>query len=120
MARKIEEKLTKKEIEKLLKEQTRVILDAVDEKVLKLEENVNARISKLEGRIVELDERILKLEKRVAKLEIKMEQRFDQLITTLDKFLKRLTDLEDEFTIMKAEIRKIKEILKEKLGVEIE
>jgi predicted nucleic acid-binding Zn-ribbon protein len=95
MARKIGEKLTKKEIEKLLKEQTRVILDAVDEKVSGLE-------------------------KKIAKLEIKMERRFDQLITTLDKFLKRLTDLEDEFTVMKAEIRKIKEVLKEKLGVEIE
>jgi predicted nucleic acid-binding Zn-ribbon protein len=95
MARKIEEKLTKKEIEKLLKEQTRVILDAVDEKVLGLE-------------------------KKIAKLEIKMERRFDQLITTLDRFLKRLTDLEDEFTIMKAKIRKIEEVLKEKLGVEIE
>jgi Zn-dependent M32 family carboxypeptidase len=95
MARKIGEKLTKKEIEKLLKEQTRVILDAFDEK-------------------------ILGLEKKIAKLEIKMERRFDQLITTLDKFLKRLTDLEDEFTVMKAEIRKIKEVLKEKLGVEIE
>jgi predicted nucleic acid-binding Zn-ribbon protein len=95
MARKIEEKLTKKEIEKLLKEQTRVILNAVDEKVLGLE-------------------------KKIAKLEIKMERRFDQLITTLDKFLKRLTDLEDEFTIMKVKIRKIEEVLKEKLGVEIE
>jgi restriction endonuclease S subunit len=95
MARKIEEKLTKKEIEKLLKEQTRVILDAVDEKVSELE-------------------------KKIAKLEIKMERRFDQLITTLDRFLKRLTDLEDEFTIMKAKIRKIEEVLKEKLGVEIE
>jgi predicted nucleic acid-binding Zn-ribbon protein len=95
MARKIEEKLTKKEIEKLLKEQTRVILDAVDEKVSGLE-------------------------KKIAKLEIKMERRFDQLITTLDRFFKRLTDLEDEFTIMKAKIRKIEEVLKEKLGVEIE
>jgi predicted nucleic acid-binding Zn-ribbon protein len=95
MARKIEEKLTKKEIEKLLKEQTRVILDAVDEKVLGLE-------------------------KKIAKFEIKMERRFNQLITTLDRFLKRLTDLEDEFTIMKAKIRKIEEVLKEKLGVEIE
>ena len=95
MTRKIEEKLTKKEIEKLLKEQTRVILDAVKEKVLGLE-------------------------KKIAKLEIKMERRFDQLITTLDKFLKRLTDLEDEFTIMKAKIRKIEEVLKEKLGMEIE
>jgi predicted nucleic acid-binding Zn-ribbon protein len=95
MAGKIEEKLTKKEIEKLLKEQTRVILDAVDE-------------------------RVLGLEKKIAKLEIKMERRFDQLITTLDKFLKRLTDLEDEFTIMKTKIRKIEEVLKEKLGVEID
>jgi predicted nucleic acid-binding Zn-ribbon protein len=95
MARKIEEKLTKKEIEKLLKEQTRVILGAVDEKVSGLE-------------------------KKIAKLEIKMERRFDQLITTLDKFLKRLTDLEDEFTIIKAKIRKIEEVLKERFGVEIE
>jgi hypothetical protein len=85
MTRKIEEKLTKKEIEKLLKEKTRVILDAVNEKVLGLE-------------------------KKIAKLKIKMERRFDQLITTLDKFLKRLTDLEDEFTIMKAKIRKIEEV----------
>jgi restriction endonuclease S subunit len=95
MVRKIEEKLTKKEIEHLLKEQTQVILDAVDEK-------------------------ILKLEKKIAKLEVKIERRFDQLITTLDKFLKRLTDLEDEFTIIKAKMRKIEEVLKERLGVEIE
>jgi len=116
MAGKIEEKLTKKEIEKLLKEQTRVILDAVDERV----SGLGKRISRIEERILGIEEKILKLEKRVAKLEVKMEQRFDQLITTLDKFLKRLTDLEDEFTIMKAKIRKIEEVLKEKLGVEID
>lgn len=38
---------------------------------------------------------------------------------TLDKFLKRLLDHEDEFTIIKAEVLVIKQIIKEKLGVEV-
>jgi len=49
------------DIEKLLNNQTKVILSAVD------------------GKISTLD-------KRISKLEIKVDQRFDQLITTLDKF----------------------------------
>lgn len=41
------------------------------------------------------------------------------LAVTLDAFLKRLIDQEDEFRILKAEVSRIKEILKEKLGVEV-
>ena len=36
----------------------------------------------------------------------------------LDKFLKRLTDHEEEFTILKSEMKQVKQVLKEKLGVE--
>jgi len=49
----------------------------------------------------------------------KVDKRFDQLITTLDKFLKRLTDLEDELTIMKLDINRLKSVIKEKLGVDL-
>ena len=95
MSQKPTPKLTKEDIEKLLNRQTLVILNAVDQK-------------------------LSTLEKRISKLEIKMDQRFNQLITTLDKFLKRLTDLEDEFESMKADLKRVKMILKEKLGVAID
>ena len=47
MPRKIPQKLTAKEIEKLLNQQTIVILNAVDQKILKLEK----RLNKMENRI---------------------------------------------------------------------
>ncbi len=95
MPKKQSEKSVKiNDIKKLLNEQTSVILSAVDEK-------------------------ISTLDKRIGKLEIKVEQRFDQLITTLDKFLKRLTDIEDEFTIMKSDINRLKKVIQEKLGVDL-
>jgi restriction endonuclease S subunit len=89
-----EKTLKLKNIEKLLDEQTKVILSAVDEK-------------------------ISKLERRIARLEIKVDKRFDQLVTTLDKFLKRLTDIEDEFAIIKLEINRLKKVIREKLGVDL-
>ncbi len=76
MARKITEKLTKKEIEKLLNKQTNVILDAVDERLLKQQKYIDYRFSLLE--------------KRLEKVEIRLNQKIALLVTTLDKFLKRL------------------------------
>ena len=35
---------------------------------------------------------------------------------TLDKFLKRLSDIEEEFTFMKADLNRVKAVLREKLG----
>jgi len=86
--------ITKKEIETLLSQQTGVILDAADIK-------------------------LSTLEKRIGRLEIKMDQRFNQLINTLDKFLKKLSDLEDEFEAMKMDVNRLKKIVREKLGVDI-
>lgn len=97
-----------KGIKKLLNQQTTVILSAVDEK-----------IGKLDNKVGVLGEKIGTLEKRIAKLEIKVDQRFDQLITTLDKFLKRLKELEDEFEMMKLDINRLKKVIREKLGVDL-
>jgi poly-D-alanine transfer protein DltD len=96
------QQLTLKEIEKLLSQQTKVILNAVDE-----------RLAKTELRILNtVDQKLVKTELRIAR-------KIDRLTTTLDKFLKRLTDIEDEFEIMKADINRLKRIIGEKLGVEI-
>ena len=62
-----------------------------------------------------MDNRFQKLEKRMDSFDKKM----DKLTTTLDSFLKRLLDFEEEFTIVKAEVRRIKTVIKEKLGVDI-
>lgn len=76
-----------KKIEKLLNQQTIVILSAVDEKLKKTEIRINKKI--------------------------------DRLTTTLNKFLKRLTDVEDEFEVIKLDINRIKQVIREKLGVNI-
>lgn len=81
------QQLTKKEIESLLSQQTMIILNAVDDKL--------------------------------KRMEIRLGQKIDRLTTTLDKFLKRLTDIEDEFEIMKADINRLKKVIREKLGVEL-
>jgi ElaB/YqjD/DUF883 family membrane-anchored ribosome-binding protein len=43
----------------------------------------------------------------------------NKLANTLDKFLKRLTDFNDEFEIVKAKVNKIEKILQTKLGVSV-
>ena len=82
--------LTKKDIQELLAEQTAVVLDAVDEKTRKVEKKIDI-----------------------------IDFRIDKLIRTLDNFLKRMTDIEDEFTMMRNDINRIKKAIKEKLGVEL-
>jgi hypothetical protein len=79
--------LTKKDIQELLNQQTLVILNAVDE--------------------------------RLGKMEIRINKKIDKLTDTLDNFLKRLTDMETEFDMMKADLNRVKKIIREKLGVEL-
>ena len=87
----LEQPLTKNELEVLLREQTETILNAVDGQLRPIRED-----------ITELKEGI------------------NQLVTTLDVFLKRMTALEEEFDVMKHDLRRVKGFLKEKLGFEFE
>ncbi len=47
-------------------------------------------------------------------------QKLDDLTTTLDKFLKRLTDVEGEFVFLKEDLRRVKAVIREKLGVSLD
>ncbi len=47
-------------------------------------------------------------------------ERLNSLTNTLNHFLKRMTDVEQEFTVMKNDIKRIKAVMREKLGVSIE
>jgi len=86
--------ITKKDLETILDrklgEYQEVILDAI-----------NTKFS-------EVDQRLGNIEKTI-----------QSLATTLDAFMKRMMDHEDEFTIMKAELNLIKKVLKEKFGIKI-
>lgn len=103
MANKQEKFVIEKEFKKLLDQQTKAILGALEETTK------NTRIS-LRGEIVGAEERIRE--------EFRSEM--DKLANTLDKFLKRLTDFSDEFKVVKARLAKVEKILQEKLGVMID
>jgi len=109
MDKESEKNIKLQDIEKLLTEQTSVILSAVDEKL----ENADNKTQAMEIRLLSfIDEKILKSEERI-------NQKIEKLTTTLDNFLKRLTDTEDEFTLIKEDLKKVKEVIKEKLGVDL-
>ena len=47
-------------------------------------------------------------------------QKLNDLTTTLDKFLKRVTDVEQEFTFMKEDLKRVKAVIRDKLGVSLD
>lgn len=100
--KKDQKNITRTELEKLLNAQTVVILSAVDEKLSTAEIQV---VSDVNTKLEAMEERI--------------NRKIDRLITTLDSFLKRMTDMEDEFTIMKHDLNRVKKVIREKLGVDI-
>ncbi|HMB84483.1 MAG TPA: hypothetical protein VKI40_10595 [Terriglobales bacterium] len=57
---------------------------------------------------------------KLEKLEGRFMQKLDELTTTLDKFLKRVTDVEEEFIFLKEDLRRVKAVIREKLGVSLD
>jgi len=102
------------QIEQLLLEQTSVILHAVDEKLI-------AQDKRLEEKFVAQEIRLLAaVDKRLQKMEERFAKSLDELTKTLDKFLKRLSDIEEEFVFMKEDLKRVKAVLREKLGVSLD
>jgi len=50
---------------------------------------------------------------------VKIKVRIDETYNAVDGFIKIVTKLEDEFTIMKEDLKRVKEVIKEKLGVDL-
>ena len=100
--KKTEQYIKLKDMENLLAEQTEVILSAVGEKLNE---------SKIEI--------LFAVDEKLARMEARINAKIEKLTDILDKFLKRMTDLEDEFELMKHDINRIKKVVKEKLGVNL-
>jgi len=92
------EQVTKKDIQELLSEHT----------------------AKIEKRLTEQTDVILTaVDEKIKALDLKFTEKFDKLTTTLDNFLKRMTDIEQEFAMIREDIKRVKKVIKEKLGVDI-
>ena len=104
---------TSKNLEQLLSAQTEVILDAVDSKLSGWEKRVDLKLSSFERHF---DTQLNGIDQRL----VKVENKINELTTTLDAFLKKLTDTMNEFAVMKSEVTKIKQVLRDKLGVDVE
>ena len=59
------------------------------------------------------------VDEKIKALDLKFSQKMDDLTTSLDNFLKRMTDIETEFTMMQHDINRMKKVIREKLGVEL-
>ena len=88
-----------------LAEQTQIILGAID-----------GRFNKVDNRFNKL-ETDLREELYIVRDELKADINDSQI--SLDGYVKAQEDFKQEFVIMKEEIRQIKKVFKQKLGVEI-
>lgn len=94
-------------------------LQGLDQRMGKKFQNVDKRFQNFEHRI---DGQFFVIGRDIQELKQRMnefDQKLDRLMNTLDVFLKRLTDFDDEFTLLKAEVDQIKEVFKEKFGITI-
>jgi hypothetical protein len=54
------------------------------------------------------------------KLEKRWPEKFNQLTTTLDKFLKRFTDFEEGLKFLTEDLKRVKAVTRDKLGVSLD
>ncbi len=121
-----------KGIEQLLSEQTGIILQAVDERLSAQDKKFEARFDAIDRRFDAQDKRLEErfaaqniailtaVDKRLEKFENLFRDELSRPTNTLNKFIKRLTDTEEEFVFMKHDVNRIKAVLREKLGVALD
>jgi len=107
-----EEFVTRKYLDKRMDEQTKVIVTAVDGVLDK-------RLKKFDVRFDTVDFRFNGIEKRMDKLEDNLRKDINNVQILIDGYVKAQENFKQEFVIMKEEMRQVKKVLKQKLGVEI-
>ncbi len=107
--------------------------DKVDERFDKLEktntrehEEINTRLEKVDEKLAEHDSHFTALEMAIKfgfdeskKRDEKLEAKIDESITLLDGYVNKQESFKQEFTVMKEEMKQVKGVVKNKLGVEI-
>ena len=107
-----EEFVTRKYLDKRMDEQTKVVVTAVDGVLDK-------RLKKFDVRFDTVDFRFNGIEKRMDKLEDNLRKDINNVQILIDGYVKAQENFKQEFVIMKEEMRQVKKVLKQKLGIEI-
>ncbi|MFZ2975423.1 MAG: hypothetical protein WA055_02200 [Candidatus Moraniibacteriota bacterium] len=96
-------------LDKRLSENNQIILSAVDSILIKrLEESDTRTGSRFDAMANRLDS-----------MESQLGNKADNVQTLIDGYVKAQEDFKQEFTVMREEFRQMKQIIKEKLGIEI-
>ena len=80
-----------------------------------LTQHLDKRFDKIDIELTNIKEDLK--EARSERLELKT--RINDTYNAVDGFIKVVTKLEQEFTIMKKDVDRIKEVIKEKLGIDL-
>lgn len=76
---------------------------------------VDERFNKIEVTLIAVVEDLKKARNERQKLEARIKETYN----AVDGFIKVVDKLETEFTIMKEDLKRVKEVIKEKLGVDL-
>lgn len=98
----------------LTKQDLEAIEGIISKQVAPVDTKVGSLRQEIQGEFAMVHQDIKEVISDIAALR----EQIQQLTITLDKFLKRLTDHEEEFTILKSEMKQVKQVLKEKLGID--
>jgi len=94
--------VTKKYLDKKLGEHAKIIVTAVD--------------GVLNKRLIATE---IRLDKKLEKVKEELKTDINNVRTLIDGYVKAQEEFKQEFVIMKEEVKQIKQVIKEKLGVEI-
>ncbi len=85
--------------------------DKVDERF----ESVDERFNKIEMTLINIVEELKEAREERAELKASINQTYN----AVDGFVKVVTKLEQEFTLMKEDLNRVKTVIREKLGVDL-
>ncbi len=105
------------------------LIEFLDKKFNKIDgkfDRINERFDKVENKLekIQTDVNINKTNILVGFKEAKeersgIERRINETYNSVDGFVKNVDDLQDEFTVTKEDSKRIKNVLREKLGVDL-
>ncbi|OGZ33531.1 MAG: hypothetical protein A2Y98_01190 [Candidatus Portnoybacteria bacterium RBG_19FT_COMBO_36_7] len=83
-----------------------------------LEKTLDKRLSQQAQVIIAAVDSVL--QKRLEKVKTELKNDINNVQTLIDGYVKAQEDFKQEFVILKEEVKQIKQVLKKKLGVEIQ
>jgi ElaB/YqjD/DUF883 family membrane-anchored ribosome-binding protein len=118
------EYVTAKDLDKKLDdrfgEQTQVLLTAFDKRFNQMDASLDKRLTESDSRLgKKIDEVDSRLGKKIDEVDSRLGKKIDGVYTLIDGYVKEQEDFKEEFVIVKEEGKQMKQVFKDKLGVEI-